>query len=264
MPLTLESCAAQHIGDREEQQDRVGIFPHPTNKGALLAVVADGMGGLSGGALAAEQVIHVARTCFDGMQSTTDVPGVLAAAINDSHHTIKLTAYSSEKEPHSTVCLLVLHSGRVDWAHCGDSRIYYFRKGQLVARSIDHSVVMRRMVLPGYLTEEQAEVHPNKNFLSSCLGDDAMPEIDFGGTESLQDGDVFMLCSDGLWAYFKNDELGQILDQEVPRKAAEILIERARERSLGRGDNVSLAIIRVREVEAPKLAMPAARPGTQA
>lgn len=95
----------------------------------MLAVLADGMGGLSGGALAAEQVIHVARTSFEGMASATEVPKLLESAINDSHHTIKLTAYSSEKEPHSTICMLVLHSGRVDWAHCGDSRIYHFRKG---------------------------------------------------------------------------------------------------------------------------------------
>lgn len=260
MPLTLESCAAQHIGDREEQQDRVGIFPHPSNRSAVLVVLADGMGGLSGGALAAEQVIHVARTSFEGMASATEVPKLLESAINDSHHTIKLTAYSSEKEPHSTICMLVLHSGRVDWAHCGDSRIYHFRKGELVTRSVDHSVVMRRMVLPGYITEEQAEVHPNKNFLSSCLGDEAMPEIDFGGADQLQDGDAFLLCSDGLWAYFKNDELGAVLDQEPPRKAAEMLIDRARQRAQGVGDNLSLAIIRVREVEAPKPAMPGARP----
>lgn len=92
---------------------------------------------------------------------------------------------------------------------------------------------MRRMVLPGYITEEQAEVHPNKNFLS-LPGDEAMPEIDFGGADQLQDGDAFLLCSDGLWAYFKNDELGAVLDQEPPRKAAEMLIDRARQRARGR------------------------------
>lgn len=254
MPLTIDSCAAQHIGDREEQQDRVGIFPHPSNRSALLAVLADGMGGLSGGALAAEQVIHAAKTAFNGYGPGVEIDDMLALAINDSHHSIKLTAFSSEKEPHSTACILVFHSGKANWAHCGDSRIYHFRKGELISRSVDHSVVMRRMVIPGYITEEQAETHPNKNLLSSCLGDSAMPEIDFGTSGPLRDGDCFLLCSDGLWAYFKNEELGQILDTMAPRQAAEALIARARERAGGWGDNCSLAIIKVREVGSPAVA----------
>lgn len=252
MPLTIDSCAAQHIGDREEQQDRVGIFPHPHNRSALLAVLADGMGGLSGGALAAEQVIHAARTAFNGYGPGVEINDMLALAINDSHHSIKLTAFSSEKEPHSTACILVFHSGRAHWAHCGDSRIYHFRHGAMVSRTVDHSVVMRRMVVPGYITEEQAETHPNKNLLSSCLGDSAMPEIDFGSSEGpLKDGDCFLLCSDGLWAYFKNEEMAQILDTMPPRKAAAALIAKARERAAkqgGYGDNCSLAIIKVTEV----------------
>lgn len=247
MPLTIESCAAQHIGDREEQQDRVGIFPHPHNRSALLAVLADGMGGLSGGALAAEQVLHAARAAFNGYGPGIDVNDMLAQAINDSHQSIKLTAFSSEKEPHSTACILVFHSGKAYWAHCGDSRIYHFRHGKMLARTVDHSVVMRRMVIPGYITEEQAESHPNKNLLSSCLGDSAMPEIDYGTSGPLQDGDCFLLCSDGLWAYFKNEELGKILEEMAPRQAAEALIAGARKQGGGWGDNCSLAIIRIRE-----------------
>ena len=65
MPLTIEACTAQHIGDRKEQQDRVAIFAHPKAKGTLLAVLADGMGGHTGGALAAEQVVHTARQNFE-------------------------------------------------------------------------------------------------------------------------------------------------------------------------------------------------------
>lgn len=252
MSMTLEGCTAIHLGDREEQQDRVALFPHPNYKGAVMAVLADGMGGLSGGAIAAEQVIQSARHGFDAFGPGAHARDMLAGAINDGHQGIRLTAISSEKEPHSTACLLVLQPGRADWAHCGDSRIYHFRQGQLVARTVDHSMVMRKMVVPGYLTEEQAEKHPNKNLLISCLGDEAPPEIDFGEAAILQDGDCFLLCSDGVWAYFKNEELGEILASHAPRQAAEMLIEQSRARAAGRGDNASLAIVRVRELEPPK------------
>lgn len=252
MPLTIDVCKAIHIGDREEQQDRVAMFPHPSFKGAMMAALADGMGGLSGGAMAAEQLIHAAKSNFDRFGPGANVRDMLAACINDGHDGIRLTALSEEKDPHSTACVFVLTPGRADWAHCGDSRIYHFRNGELVARSVDHSLVMRKMVLPGYITEEQAETHPNKNLLVSCLGEEARPEIEFGEAAPLQDGDCFLLCSDGIWAYFKNEELGQTLAALPPREAAETLIERARERAKGRGDNASLALIKIKEVEPPK------------
>ena len=252
MSLSVESCSAQHIGDREEQQDRVAVFPHDKYPGAVMMVVADGMGGLSGGSLAAEQVMMAAKQNFERFGPGGDVKELLASAINDGHEGIKLAAMTSGLEPHSTACVVVLQPGRVDWAHCGDSRIYHFRKGSLVSRSVDHSLVMRKMVMPGYITEEQAEQHPNKNLLVSCLGDDAPPEIDFGSALGLEGGDCFMACSDGIWAYFKTEEMGELLDTLAPRQAAEALIERSRERAKGRGDNCSVAILKIVEVESPK------------
>lgn len=252
MPFNIETCTAQHIGDRSEQQDRVGLFAHPTQKGTLMAVLADGMGGHTGGAMAAEQVVHSAKTNFNnGSLRAGEIQATLAAGINDAHDAIKLSAMSSEQDPHSTACSLILQPGRADWAHCGDSRIYHYRQGAKVARSYDHSHVMN-LVKMGYLTEDQAETHPQKNLLISCLGDDAAPQIDFGSTAPLQDGDCFLLCSDGLWAYFPDEELGKVLNEFPVRQAAEILINTARDRANGRGDNCSLAIVRVREVEAEK------------
>lgn len=254
MPLVIETCTAQHIGDRTEQQDRVGIFGHPRAKGTLLAVLADGMGGHTGGALAAEQVLHSAKQNFDAaVPSADNIRDVLAAAIADAHDAIKLTRYTSEQDPHSTACLLVLQPGRADWAYCGDSRIYHFRDGRRLARTSDHSYVMD-LVKKGFITEAQAENHPNKNILLSCLGDVEAPTVDVGEAAPLAAGDAFLVCSDGLWAYFSDDELGRVLNDFAPRQAAEMLIDKARERARGRGDNCSLAIVRVRE--APRAASP--------
>lgn len=252
MAFSIETCTAQHIGDRAEQQDRVGLFAHPTQKGTLLAVLADGMGGHTGGALAAEQVVQSAKSNFQsGALGAGEIQKMLAAGINDAHDGIKLTAMSSEADPHSTACLFVLQPGRADWSHCGDSRIYHYRDGIRVSRTFDHSHVMN-LVKMGYLTEAQAETHPQKNLLISCLGDNDPPKIDFGETLPLVGGDCFLLCSDGLWAYFSDDELGRVLNDYPVRQAAEILINSARDRAKGHGDNCSLAIVRLKELEAEK------------
>ncbi|MEC5396960.1 PP2C family protein-serine/threonine phosphatase [Uliginosibacterium sp. H1] len=245
MSISIETCAAMHIGDRGEQQDRVGIFPHPTKPGCLLAVLSDGMGGHTGGSIAAEQVVLKARQNFSHFTpGVEDIQEFLKSVIDEAHVVIKLTRFTSEADPHSTACVFVLRPGHADWAHCGDSRIYHFRRGGLVSRSPDHSLV-GELVRSGRITEAQAETHPQRNLLLSCLGAEREPRIDFGATPALQAGDVFLLCSDGLWAYFSDYELGTTLDELDPRAAAKVLINAARERGAGAGDNISVAIVKV-------------------
>jgi len=247
MALTVDTCVAQHIGDREEQQDRVALLPHPTRRGMFLAVLADGMGGHTGGAMAAEQVLHKAGTSFDVYAPASEsAQELLRALVNEAHVVIKLTRFTSEQDPHSTACVLLFQPGRIDWAHCGDSRIYHFRGDQLISKSSDHSYV-NELVRLGRITPEEAERHPQKNVLLGCLGSEREPTIDFGEAVPPVDQDTFLLCSDGLWAYFSDVELGGVLSTHAPRAAAEILIQRARERGHGSGDNCSLAIIKLME-----------------
>ena len=72
MPISIDACVAQHQGDRREQQDRVAILPHPRGGGVALAVLADGMGGHTGGVLAAQQVIHTARDNLERFSARTE------------------------------------------------------------------------------------------------------------------------------------------------------------------------------------------------
>ena len=244
MTLSVETCIAQHQGDREEQQDRVALFAHPKRSGMLLAVLADGMGGHSGGAMAAEQVLLTARNNFDTYGPAQSVREMLAEGINDAHSAIRLTRYTSEQDPHSTACIFIMHGQRADWAHCGDSRIYHFRNGELVSRTIDHSYVAD-LLRQGMISAAEIPSHPHKNYLLSCLGEMQPPQISFGQASELTPGDCFLLCSDGLWNYCSDAEFAGALAQHAPRAAAAMLIEMARRRGGGGGDNISVAIVRV-------------------
>ena len=252
MPITIDACVAQHQGDRKEQQDRVAILPHPKGGGVALAVVADGMGGHTGGVLAAQQVIHTARNNLDHFSARTESAGVmLEASINEAHMMIKASRFINEKDPHSTAVMLLLQPGKVSWAHCGDSRLYRFRGDQLFFRSTDHSYV-EQLVRQGKITPEQALVHPNRNILITSLGGGEPPKIDVGEAQDLQDGDSFLLCSDGLWGYFSEAELGGVIAAFSAREASELLISRARARANGEGDNISVAILKLAEVPPAK------------
>ena len=245
MPIRIDACVAQHQGDRQEQQDRVAFFPHPRGGNVALAVVADGMGGHTGGALAAQQVVHTASNNFETFSARSESPqSLLTASFNEAHLLIKASRFMNEKDPHSTAVMLLIQPGRADWAHCGDSRLYRWRGDQLVFRTTDHSYV-EQQVAKGKLTPQQALVHPHRNVLLTSLGGNEAPTIAFGEAQDLQVGDAFLLCSDGLWTYFDDAELGGVIAASSARQACELLINRARERGVGDGDNISLVIVKL-------------------
>lgn len=257
MPIAIDACAAQHQGDRKEQQDRVAILAHPRRRGVALAVVADGMGGHTGGALAAEQVIHTAKTNLEHFSPDDEVPrGMLENSMREAHTMIKASRFINEKDPHSTAVMLLLQPKTITWAHCGDSRLYHFRGKQLVQRTVDHSYV-EHLLATGRITLEQAATHPNRNVLLTSLGGQDEPKFDFAEVGELLGGDAFVLCSDGLWAYFDDVELATLVADNSARQACEILIEKARQRAGGNGDNVSIAIIKLVEVPETKPKPPA-------
>ena len=246
----LTAATGIHKGDREYQQDQVALIAHPRAAGCLMAVVADGMGGRSGGRKASDQVLMTARQLFERYSPDHDDAGeVLKQVVQESHIVIKLTAISAEQEPHSTIAAFIINpSGDCHWIHAGDSRIYHYQDGRLVKRTMDHSYV-QTLVDRGELTEEEANVHPQSNILMGCLGAEDDPPMDHHYVPQLRPGDVLMCCSDGVWHYFSTSELGSVLSSLSAREASEFLIEKARSRGRGGGDNMSLAIVKLEPLE---------------
>ena len=238
-----------HKGDREYQQDQVALLSHPRVNGCVLAVVADGMGGRSGGRKASDQVMLTARQLFERYSpDTDDAAALLQHIVQDAHIVIRLTALAAEQEPHSTIAAFVINPrGDCHWVHSGDSRIHHFRHGRQVARTSDHSYV-QALIDRGEITEEQARTHPHANMLVGCLGAENDPPATPHLIAQLQPGDTVMACSDGVWHHFVQEELAMVLNELSPREATEFLIGKARTRAGGLGDNLSLVIVKI---EAP-------------
>ena len=245
-PHRLVAATALHRGDRAYQQDQVEILSHARVPGCVLAVLADGMGGKSGGRKASDQVVLTARQLFERYLPAKDDPAeTLRQLVMESHLMIKLTAITAEEEPHSTIAAFLLGPSRdCSVAHAGDSRVYHFRGAEMVSRTVDHSYV-QRLIDEGKLNEEQANAHPQANLLTGCLGTQADPPVTISHIDAVEPGDTLMACSDGLWHYFTPRELGAIVHGLPPREASEMLVSKARQRARGSGDNLSLALIRV-------------------
>lgn len=241
-----------HKGDRDYQQDQVNLFTHPRVKGCFLGIVADGMGGRSGGRKASDQVMMTAKQLFDRFSpEADDAPITLKQIVDEAHTVIKLTAVSAEEEPHSTLAAFLINpSGDCHWIHTGDSRIYHFQGNTLVHRTKDHSFV-QTLVDKGELTEDEANIHPQSNILMGCLGTEDSPPFAEHRIPRLQIGDSLMACSDGLWHYFSIEEMGSALAMLSPREATEFLIQKARTRAQRTGDNLSLVIVRLEAIQQP-------------
>ncbi|GKS84289.1 MULTISPECIES: protein phosphatase 2C domain-containing protein [unclassified Acidovorax] len=245
-PFRLTASTGIHKGDREYQQDQVALIAHPRYNGCVLGVVADGMGGRSGGRKASDQVMLTARQWFERYSpDTDDTATMLKHMVEEAHIVIRLTAISAEQEPHSTVAAFIINPrGDCHWAHAGDSRIYHFQGARLAHRTSDHSYV-QALVDRGEITEAEANTHPHSNILVGCLGTESDPPVAQHMIPQLLPGDVLLACSDGVWHYFSPTELASVVDSLSPREATEFLIEKARSRARGGGDNLSLAIVKI-------------------
>lgn len=242
----LTASTGIHKGDRDYQQDQVILLSHSRVSGCVLAVLADGMGGRSGGRKASDQVMMTARQLFERYSpETDDAAAALMQLVQEAHMVIRLTAISAEEEPHSTVAAFLINpGGDCYWAHAGDSRIYHHHGPKFIKRTMDHSYV-QALVNRGEITEEQANSHPQSNILLGCLGTESDPPIDVHFIPQLRAGDILMACSDGVWHYFTTEEIGSVLSALSAREATEFLIEKARSRGHGGGDNLSLVVVKL-------------------
>jgi serine/threonine protein phosphatase PrpC len=105
------------------------------------------------------------------------------------------------------------------------------------------------LVQRGDITEAQAAVHPQSNILMGCLGTEEDPPVEYHFLSQLQPGDTLMACSDGVWHYFTDNEIGSVLSSLSAREAAEFLIDKARSRGRGTGDNLSLVIVKLEPLD---------------
>jgi len=208
---------------------------------APLFAVCDGMGGALAGevasALAAETLAAgVARgdSLLDSAEAAN--AAVFAKAANDSGH----------QGMGTTLTALRLEGEIGHFVHIGDSRGYLLRAGELRQVTDDHSLV-GEMMREGRLTEEEAAVHPHRSVLSRALGTEAQVRIDEFEID-LEDGDVVLLCSDGLSGPVPAADIRRALGRADPQDAADRLIAEARRH--GGPDNITAVVLRLEDAPA--------------
>ncbi|HTN65676.1 MAG TPA: PP2C family serine/threonine-protein phosphatase [Burkholderiaceae bacterium] len=212
------------IGGRKVNQDRMG---YSFTRDALLLLLADGMGGHIQGEIAATIAMQTIGSLFQqhAAPKIKKPERFLEDSFFAAHHEIhRYRAINQLPEtPRTTIVACLIQHNSAFWAHCGDSRLYWMRDGQILSRTRDHSRI-ETLIAQGKVDPSERATHPDRNKLFNCLGAPNMPIVEISRRASLQGGDVILLCSDGLWSVLPDHVLAQRLqDNTIVRAVPELL-----------------------------------------
>lgn len=200
-------------GGRDYNEDACG---HWRSEHHLCAVLADGAGGHGGGDIASRLAVRelVGRLAEQPTEGAHELAGSLRA-VNQAMIQARRPGTVQQDMYSTVVCLVIdLVDGHVHWGHVGDSRLYWFRQGRLLQRTRDHSMV-QSLVDAGMLTPDGLSNHPKRSELRSALGvpAESLELATTDGEQAVLPGDVFLLCTDGLWEYTADALLERLLVQ---------------------------------------------------
>lgn len=248
-PLGLTVAQRTDVGrKRQHNEDSVAyIIPKDQqlleSKGALF-IVADGMGGHAAGEVASEIAVDTVCTLYY-QDADTDIPFSIRRAIQYANATIYQRA--TENAQHSgmgTTCVAAVLRGTTAYiANVGDSRAYLVRKGHVRQISQDHSWVAEQVRM-GQMTAEEAQLHSMRNIITRSLGPFPEVEVDVF-VEPVEEGDAFVLCSDGLCGMISDDDITSIVETFGPQESVYRLVDYAN--AQGGMDNITAIVARVNQ-----------------
>ncbi len=237
MKFTIHQGSRQ--GPRKYNQDRVA---YSYSRDSMLTVLADGMGGHSGGEFAAQLAVKTLTDAFQRMALPilANPSKFLADYIMQVHDVIEnhVAAKGLIDHPRTTIVAAIAQNDELYVAHVGDSRLYHLRNGKVISRTEDHSKV-QLMFRRGLINLGQMAIHPERNKIYNCLGGDVKPKVELSEKRGLRDGDTILLCSDGLWSLVGDEKMAEILSSDTVNIAIPELLDLAESRADSKSDNMS-------------------------
>lgn len=231
-----------HSGTRTVNQDAIG---HMSGDASEWFVVSDGVAGAPGGEIASRMAVStVLSCCANGMHAQEAPDGALRAALAAANQAILAEQRRSPEQRRMAATVAALRIDRerktAQWAHLGDSRLYWFRRGLLIGRTRDHSLV-QQLADAGLPCNG---ISPRLLHLALGVRTDAAPSV--SEAVPVHDGDVFLLCTDGLWQQVPDDVIERSLRiVHTVDDWLTVLVDEARTRagSDGQTDNYSALAI---------------------
>lgn len=228
--------------ERELNEDRYAVVEGASG---IAWLVCDGMGGATGGELAAQLAIDAIKRELETAPARSS-DSALRSAILEANRVIVLRRQNQAFASMGTTLVGVLFQGaEVAIGHVGDSRAYLVRDGAIQQLTTDHTYV-QELVDRGEIRVEEALTHPQAHILTRCIGAEPGLEVDMRKfwiweVPDSEPSDLVMLCTDGLYSLVSEGEIASIVSGNTPQRAGVKLVELAKAR--GGYDNITVAIV---------------------
>ena len=237
--MELEIAVLSCQGGRAVNEDACGWW---SSGGVSFCVVSDGAGGHRGGEVASKLIVKEVLAWFHERQEY-DADAIEAALRYANAAVVKEQRNNADvSDMRGTAVVLVVDSVRqaAAWGHLGDSRLYCFRENGVIVQTRDHSLV-QTMVDAGMLQAESVRHSPERSKLLNAMGDDATFEPRIQSNDfRLQNGDKFLLCTDGLWEHVEESEMeGALVECASAEEWLRLLEQYVLARADSRQDNYS-------------------------
>jgi len=225
-----------------ENQDTLAILQ--SNGRPALLVIADGMGGYQGGAIASLLVVQEMSEAYQSADLSSPPLQALQAGVLAAHYALRRQAAVSPDLARmgSTVVAAAVEEEKIHLLNVGDSRAYLISQDQVRQISYDHSLVGEQLRM-GLIGEADVRTHPRRNVLSMAISVQRGRLEPFVAEVGWQPGDILVLCSDGLWGPVSEDQIQTTVMNMLPNQAAGRLVELAND-NLG-PDNISVIVARL-------------------
>ena len=205
-----------NMGSRGNNEDSVGMFQSGE---AFCFALADGLGGHGKGEIASKLAVEQAIATFaqEGLASRECLANSL---LNGQKAIMEMQKRDRTASDMKTTCVLLqVGTDLIQWGHVGDSRLYYFKSRKLEARTLDHSVP-QLLVAAGQLKEKHIRNHPDRNRLLRVMGIEwDEPKFQLGDPVEKEEGQAFLLCSDGFWELIDEKKMISCLKKADSPKA---------------------------------------------
>lgn len=243
----IEYATISEIGEKANNEDAVRVFINQP-LATYGFVLADGLGGHGNGDVASQLVVECVGAAIE---NTKEFGGVFIDECFDTAQEILMQEKEIKGLPSikTTMVLLMITDKIAQWGHIGDSRLYHFRDGKQLGRTIDHSVP-QMLAISGQIKEKEIRHHPERSVLLRAMGaewDYPAYEIDQRCMRVIK-GDTFLLCSDGFWEWIEEKTIIKILKKGLSAydSLREMLAE-VKANGTGKGmDNFSAILVNVK------------------
>ena len=249
----MNSAFFKDIGGREEQQDAGAIFQLENQ---TFMVVADGMGGHKGGALASSTLLKIAENkfLFHNNSIKNSPRYFFDTIIEETKKELAKICKNDTIDPNTTVIFALIKNNSIYYAYIGDSRLYLFEKEKkLIFRTRDHSLP-EMLFQDKQIEEKEISTHPQQNVLTKSIGIDSLDIAQYGEIKLTKHKEYrLMLASDGLWAMIQEKELyNELFSEKSLEVSTKKLLSIAKHRGGNNGDNISIATLNIKKKSSRK------------